>query len=137
MGQRPRGAVHKIAKDRGVLVRSQPVKLRFCLLLSEPRILTTLVHDVFDLEPTCLGPHVVHGYEIVQYPAEVRLSEGPAAEPLEKVLEPVFKVRNVVVNILRAANLEESHTVDRPRHGLISACGQEPGLSGIGLEALK
>ena len=38
VGQRPRSAVHKIEKARGVLVRSQPVKLRFCLLLSEPGV---------------------------------------------------------------------------------------------------
>ena len=59
-----------------------------------------------------MGTYVVHGDEVIDFTANVRLREVSATESVEGILEPVFEVRYVFVNTLRAIDFENPHTSD-------------------------
>ena len=70
-------------------------------------------HDVFNLESTRVGTHVVHGDEFIYFSADVAFVEFTMAELVERLLEPVFQVCDVLVNVLRAVDPKEAYAVDR------------------------
>ena len=84
-----------------------------------------------------MGTYVVHGDEVIDFTANVRLREVSATESAEGILEPVFEVRYVFVNTLRAIDFENPHASDRSFCRSITVCVQVPGFLGIGLAAPK
>ena len=105
----------------------------FGLWLAEAQIAMAFSDHVFNLQSTRLRPNVVHGDKVVRFPSHTRVGEFPAAETFKGGFETVLELGDVIIDILGAADLEETDAVDRALFGLVTVLAQAPGMSGIRL----
>ena len=70
----------------------------FNLRLCQQGVLPNFSHHILNLEAACLGTHVVHGNEVICFPANVCPCKFPSAEAGKLIFESIFEVSYVLVN---------------------------------------
>ena len=133
MRQRGSYPVHEATKNFDVLMGGQPFVLSFGCRVRKPQFAARCADYVLKLPGKRSRPDIVHGNEIIDAAAKIRSLEYPLAEPLERFFKPFLQGSDVVVNIVRTVDFEQSYAVDGTLDRPITTGVQTPCFEGVEL----